>query len=124
MAQMHVGIDCIHFVHEVLAGTGVVQRIKVPKYDTGIGYIIPSNRLAEQLEAALFCERVTGEYSFGDIAVLKTGQTSAHCGFIAPPHLWHAVARRDVIRSPLVLWQHRFDRALRLTAEGWRNKPA
>jgi len=118
------GIDCIHFVHEVLIDSGVLPPADLGRYTLTDGTFNPSDYLKRVFLAACYSEeRHPGEAEFGDIVIFKTGKTSAHCGFYTPELVWHSLSGRAVIRSPWNHWKHEADCLVRIVHPGFKIEP-
>jgi hypothetical protein len=119
------GIDCVHYLREILVAAGVVDRRDLPPYPTAEGLWSRSDRLLEALEKALHVVRVGAEEAAdGDIVVGRTWGASAHVGFLLDGQLYHALAGRCVLKSPWAQWRARAEAVLRLTDLGWNVEPS
>lgn len=124
LAEPGVGIDCIKLVYRVCHEAGVFPSSDFNGYDTSSGMWKQSSKLQDTILQCVhgsFVDR--GPWEFGDIAIFKTGNRSAHCGFIAGRSLWHALANRCVTESDLALWEGEFAGAVRLSAAGFKASP-
>lgn len=124
MCQVGIGIDCIQFVKEVLADSGIIEPVKLSAYDVNDGTHNVSQRLAAAINFALDVEPVAIEaVSFGDLAVFRTGTRSGHVGFCAGSVIWHALAGQCVTRSNFALWRHEVETLYRIKSIGLKNNP-
>lgn len=125
MAEVGVGIDCVHLLHEVITDAGVVQtRVQFGGYDVQDGQFDVSERLQNIVQDCLHVAPASIEQmEFGDIVIFKTGKRSGHLGFYDGASIWHALADRCVTKSQLALWRHDIAVNLRLTELGWKNHP-
>lgn len=120
-----VGIDCIHLVFVVYVAAGLLPRRRLGTYNTEHGLFQHSDRLRDGLLATLHAVKVAPTTpEWGDIAIFKTGRTSAHCGFLTRGQVWHALAHRCVTVSEWHNWEHRADCLIRLTQPGFKANPA
>lgn len=120
-----VGVDCIHFVYEVLIDAGLLERKALGTYDVDDGLYVKSDRLTRGIEFCLHTERITPTaLEFGDILVFKNGNRSAHVGILLGNDVWHAFYGHGVLNSDLKIWRREIDVALRLTKTGFRGDPA
>lgn len=125
IARVGVGVDCVNFVHEVLVASGIVTRHPLGTYPTDLGIAKESHTLRNELLRCLHSVAIDDitKGEFGDIAVMKTGGRSAHCGLFIGTHLWHSMGGQHVTRSPWNLWRHRCKHMVRIYADGWRETP-
>jgi len=98
MAKVGAGIDCIHFVREVLISAGMSERFDCPYYlpRWGLGR---GNNVMERLLLKCFDAEVV---PFGeplkdlDIFIFAVGKQSNHCGIVLSGECWHSQARHCV----------------------------
>lgn len=125
IAIRKVGVDCIKLVYKVIFEAGIFPDVDFHGYSVDDGMSGESTKLQETILHCCYGEVVFGDYEFGDIAIFKTGDRSAHCGFFSGDgYLWHSLARRCVTRSDFSLWRGAVVCAVRLTGEGFRVSPA
>lgn len=125
MAVVGIGVDCIHFVREIMVAGGVCDRFTVPHYSDRLGQGMAVNFM-ERLFIDCFhaVALPTGmEPEDGDIVIFKVGRQSNHCGIVLGGELWHAVARSWVKNDPLEHWRDKVQSFLRITAPGCRRRP-
>lgn len=122
-ANFQTGIDCIHYVAEIMFAAGVVERRELPSYDTTVGIA----RASRDMERAFFdtvhveaFDPKVYQPQFGDVVLFKTGFTSAHCAFFADKHLYHSLANRCVTRSEWGHWRAKAESFIRFYEKGWR----
>lgn len=119
MSVLGVGIDCIKFVNEVLADSGIIDLQQFGGYDIQEGMFGVSDVLKKAVENSLHCERVdVSKNQFGDIAVFRNGMMAGHCGFLDETHIWHSLAGHFVTRSGYRLWNHDIEFLFRITKTG------
>ena len=124
IAVVGVGIDCIKLLAEILIDSNIVERISFGSYSVSDGQFEESTRLQSVIEHAFHVEQVAiADMIFGDIPVFRTGNRSAHVGFMDGRDVWHALANRSVTHNDWKLWRHDIAVAYRLTARGWKNSP-
>ena len=125
MAVVGIGIDCIHYVREIMVAGGVCDRFTVPHYSDRLGQGLESNFMERLLMACFFVELVPKdeEPQDGDIIIFKVGRQSNHCGMFFAGEVWHAVARSWVKNDPLEHWRDKVQSFLRITALGCRRRP-
>lgn len=126
MAKVGVGIDCIHFVREVLISAGLSERFECPYYlpRWGLGR---GNNVMERLILKCFNAEIV---PFGeplrnlDILVFAVGRQSNHCGIVLDGQCWHSQALRCVhpipINSELM---ERLQSIVRINKPGLRFRP-
>lgn len=93
------GIDCIHFVFEVVSDAGILPRFKLPLYHGNLGVLRESNVMETLCREYSFAERVAaGEApAFGDIAIFKCGEQSNHAGIVTDGgDVWHVPGKSAV----------------------------
>jgi hypothetical protein len=124
LAKFPVGIDCIHYVAEILFAANIIERRELPFYRTTSGIAKVSTELEDRMLAAFHVEVLhvaNHEPEFGDVVICATGRmTSAHCGWLAGQHLWHSLAGRCVTRSEWNHWRHKAKLFVRFYDRGWR----
>lgn len=124
MCQVGVGVDCIQFVKEVLADSGIIEPVAFGSYDVNDGTHNVSLRLSKAISFALDVESVPLEkVAFGDLAIFRTGTRSGHVGFCAGNAIWHALAGQCVTRSQFNLWRHEIEFLYRIKTLGLKNSP-
>ena len=117
------GIDCIHYVAEIMFACGVVERRDLPSYDTMVGIAKESDSMELAFFKAVHVESLDPKIhppQFGDVVLFKTGFTSAHCAFFAGKHLYHSLANRCVTRSEWPHWKAKAESLIRFYEKGWR----
>ncbi len=121
MATFPVGVDCIHYVAEILFASGILERRQLPFYNVNVGIATESRELQDQFIALTHVEELPASTAleFGDIPILITGNYAAHCGFYANGNFYHALAGRCVTCSRWSHWQHRLASIMRVSQEGW-----
>lgn len=122
IAVVGQGIDCVMLVNEVLVDAEILPRIQFPAYSTNDGMHNKSLRLAKAVEGLLHVEQVSTDGTrFGDIAVCRNGQQSAHVMFLTETRVWHSLAGVGVTNGKLNIWKARFEFVYRLTADGFKS---
>lgn len=124
MADIRIGIDCIHYVSEICVAAGLMDRQQLPEYDVNMGVAKVSTLLENAMIAKLHVEgfdSTNHEPEFGDVVVFDTGGLfSAHCGWYTGKHLYHSLAKRCVTRSEWKHWQHKAKIFVRFYSKGFR----
>jgi cell wall-associated NlpC family hydrolase len=119
-----VGIDCIQLVYRAMIAAGILPEHHIESYSTSLGLFHESDHLEEALLAMLYADKLAvEEATWGDVAVFKTGENSAHCGFLALPNVWQSLAHRTVTMNAWSQWRHRAKCVIRVTGEGFREQP-
>ena len=124
IAVRGVGIDCIHLVFRAyIAGESLPNR-EFGRYDVNAGLFTRSDMMEKVLLGALHASsRTPVDPEFGDVVLFQTGDRSAHCGFYEDGHVWHALARQCVMRSPWRTWSRRAEKLVRVYQPGFRTEP-
>lgn len=126
MAKRGVGIDCIHFIFEVLYAADVVPRRRLPAYPISWGIAAQTSTLGELMAEILHVRRIPDERwtpAFGDILVFKVGQTSNHAAIMIGRRPWHSVGKSLVGPTNLKHARTSIQEAIRITTSGWRSEP-
>lgn len=124
IAILGVGIDCIHFLTEIIFDTMIAERREFSGYKLDHGLHSVSQRLSRALEASLHVERVTAEdTTFGDVWIFRTGGRSGHCGFYDGHTVWHALSGHRVTPSQGNHWIREVEFFYRFTGIGWKQEP-
>ena len=127
MAMVGVGIDCIHFVRQVMMAGGISESFELPYYlpRWGIGR---GNNIMERLLLQCF-DGVLVPYHMepladGDILIFQVGRQSNHCGIVLDGQCWHSQAAYVVHPDPInPEFLTRLQAVVRLTARGPRRRP-
>lgn len=118
-SEIGVGISCIHLVKQILVAADIIPDVEIQTYNERDGLHNSSEQLSRAIYERLHVESVSIDAAqFGDIAVFKNGQTSAHVAFVAPPVIWHSLARYGVTSGSLKIWKHKLATLYRVTATG------
>ncbi len=117
------GVDCIHFVAEVLTGAGIIPDHRLPGYDERLGTMRSHNVIEDILVRHLHAE-VHTEPDWGDIVICKVGRQSNHVGIVIGENMWHVSSRSFVGYEALVNWLPRVQSFVRITQTGLRADPA
>lgn len=121
-----VGVDCIKFVCKIYSEAGIFPDIDFHGYSVDDGMWKESTRLQDTMLRCLHSEWVPSDqqFEFGDIAIFKTGDRSAHCGFVTgEDYVWHALGHRMVTKSDMCLWRRAIIGVVRVTQEGYIVRP-
>lgn len=117
------GVDCIHFVAEVLSGAGVILPHTLPAYDERLGVLRARNVIEDILLQHLHAE-IAPEPEFGDIVICTCGRQSNHVGIVIDGQMWHVPGRGWCGPEALGNWAARVQSFVRLTDTGLRQDPA
>lgn len=104
MAKVGVGIDCIHFVREIMISGGLSQPFELPYYVPrwGIGR---GNNVMERLLLKCFSAEPVPFHmerpADGDILIFQVGRQSNHCGIVIDGQCWHSQASYVVHPDPI-----------------------
>lgn len=126
MAKKGVGIDCLHFVREVMVSAGVTETFDFPYYSPrwGIGR---GNNVLERLFMRCYDAKFVGfdePLQDGDVLIFAVGRQSNHCGIVLDGQCWHSQAARVVY--PIQITADIMDSLqsiVRLKAPGLRFRP-
>lgn len=126
MAKVGAGIDCIHFVREILIAGGMTDPFKCPYYlpRWGIGR---GNNVLERLLLKCYDAAVVPfgkPLKNGDIFIFAVGKQSNHCGIVLDGECWHSQARHVVHPmkiTPDIL--ERLQSVVRIKKPGLRFRP-
>lgn len=119
------GVDCIHFVIQVMIGAGVIPKVKLPAYDERMGIWRERNIIEDiilQYAAGDSLPPETPE-EFGDIVICAVGRQTNHVGIIVDGVMWHVRGQGYCGFEPLVVWKDRTQSLIRLTATGLIRDP-
>lgn len=127
MAKVGVGIDCIHFVREVMIAGGISEPFDCPYYlpRWGVGR---DNNVMERLLLRCFEAELVPYHmepvQDGDVLIFQVGRQSNHCGIVIGGQCWHSQAKyvvHPIPMTPELLC--RLQAVVRLTACGPRFRP-
>lgn len=120
------GIDCVHFVSEVLSAAGVIPiGFPMPFYDERLGMLRNRNVIEDVLLHYLHAEAHPPEDpQFGDVVVCQCGRQTNHIGIIIEGSMWHVPGRGRCGPSAWVNWKHRTQSLIRITSDGFRVDPS
>jgi hypothetical protein len=119
------GIDCIHFVLEILTSAGVVPRFRLPFYDERLGAFRARNVL-EDLFHIHFYVTSHDPYStpeFGDIVISQCGRQANHIGIMLDGWFWHVASGGFCSPEDWNAWKGRAQSLLRFQQIGLRADP-
>lgn len=119
------GVDCINFVMSVLAGAGIIPRVRLPYYDERLGSFRRRNVIQDIFEIHGFVEAhdPTEQPEFGDVVICQCGRQSNHVGIILDGWFWHVPAGGFCSPEEWTIWKYRSQALLRFTHTGLRNDP-
>lgn len=128
IAVCGVGVDCIKLVNEILIDSEIIPRTEFVGYSLDDGMSGQSEKLQRMILACLHADWIADQsdvpYIFGDVLIFTNGSRSAHCGFCTGGDVWHSLGNRSVTISPMALWRHQLQGAIRLTRTGFKRSPA
>lgn len=126
MAKVGVGIDCIHFVREILIAGEMCGTFTCPYYLPRWGLGRGNNVLERLLLKCFHAEIVPfGEPILdGDVFIFAVGRQSNHCGIALDGKCWHSQARFVVSSIPIdKSLTDRLQSIVRLKEAGIRFRP-
>jgi hypothetical protein len=125
LALVGEGIDCIHFVAEVLIDAGIIERKKLPFYDERLGSLRSHNIIEDLLLAHLHAERLPPDSpAFGDLVVTTVGRQTNHLGIYIDGAMWHVPGKGRVGPEAWADWRPRVQGLVRITEPGYSSDPA
>lgn len=92
----NVGIDCIHFVVDVMERAGAIEKADIPRYHDNLGHKGADEKLIGEFTMRAPVVIVTVPYEFGDILVFKTNININHVAILIDGLVWHSLAGRHV----------------------------
>jgi cell wall-associated NlpC family hydrolase len=125
MAVHGVGIDCIHFVVDVLIYAGVIPQTAIPQYHANLGRSGAEQKLIKEFSERAPVDLVGPPYQFGDLLVFNPRIGTNHVALLIDNEVWHSQVRIGVLNHPFVDFKKSILKAMRLTEEddSWLNQP-
>lgn len=125
MASIGKGIDCIHFVREILIAGGASERFDVPYYVTHWGLGRANNIMERLLTTAYHARRLEPDEPVqdGDVYIFSVGRQSNHCGISLGGQCWHVAYKNVVQPTPPEQIMDRLQSIVRITSQGLRLRP-
>lgn len=120
------GIDCLHFVREILTASRVLPSFRFPFYSPNWGVGRDENIVAEMFALCCHAERLepTAPAQFGDVAIFRVGHQSNHVGILLDDGLvWHVRARDTVRPEHIDDIRPELEALIRITAPGFKRQP-
>lgn len=120
------GIDCVHFVFEVVIAAGICPRFPIAFYDERLGALRERNIIEDLLLSHLHAESHPPDEppAFGDLVVAKCGRQTNHVGIILDGEMWHVPGRGRVGPAGWADWKPRTQSLVRITETGFIQDPA
>jgi len=121
-----VGIDCLHFVREILIASNKLPTFRFPFYAPAWGIGRTTNIVADMFALCCYCDRLppTSPVVFGDIAIFAVGHQSNHVGIVLDDgFVWHVRANEVVRPEHIDDIRPHLEALIRLTADGFKRTP-
>lgn len=114
MRNHGIGIDCIHFVVDVLERAGVANDIEIPRYSNNIGMKGADEKLIKEFSDRFPVEIVKEPYEFGDILIFDPRISINHIALLIDGMVWHSLAKQAVDVYPFDNYKRAVRGAMRL----------
>lgn len=109
-----VGVDCVHFVVDVLEKAGVAEQIQIPRYAANVGRKGAEDILLREFAKFIAFDVVTENYQFGDILFFEPRLGINHVAILIDNMIWHALGTRAVDVNPFDDWKRSVKGAMRI----------
>ncbi len=110
-----VGVDCIHFVVDVLEKSGAIPGgTEIPKYHDNIGFKGAEEKLIKEFSDRIPVTVVDAPYEFGDILIFNPKLSINHIALFIDGMIWHSIAQQAVDVYPFADYQKVIRGAMRL----------
>jgi cell wall-associated NlpC family hydrolase len=96
MRQRGIGVDCIHFVVDVLERAGAIGPAEIPRYSPNIGFRGAEQKLIKEFSDRVPLDLVKQPFQFGDIVIFDPKLSTNHVALFIDGMLWHALAGQAV----------------------------
>lgn len=109
-----IGVDCVHFVVDVLEEAGVIPKSDIPNYPRNIALRGAEEKLIAEFSSRVKVEVVREKYSFGDCLIFDASMGTNHVGILIDGIIWHSLVKGGVINHPFSEYRNSIRGAMRL----------